>query len=112
MYNIRDFAHKYWYQKILPSEMYIIPVLEYIREHSEEFFDDTLKTEENITPNCPKCNIHLQYSTRGELTYDGDECIIPWEGVCPKCKKKYLWYENYKLFRIDWVGENSITNED
>ena len=85
--------------------MYIIPVLEYIREHSEEFLNDTSKTEENISPNCPNCNIHLRYSTRGDLVFDGDVCSIPWEGICPKCQKKYLWYENYQLVSIDWEEE-------
>ena len=112
MSSIKDLAHNYWNQKVLPSEIYIIPVLEYIREHSEEFLNNDFKTEENISPNCPDCNIHLRCLTSGELTYDGDMCSIPWEGICLKCKKKYLWYENYQLISIDWAEENSIINED
>lgn len=52
-------------------------------------------------PKC-KCGEELEFDRETELLADGDSIIMTSHGHCPKCRKKYKWYDYYEL--SDWNG--------
>ena len=47
-------------------------------------------------PKC-KCGTELEFNTDTDLWADGDIVTMVSYGHCPKCGKKYQWYDYYTL---------------
>lgn len=46
-------------------------------------------------PSCPNCDIDLEWSENGNMTYEGDYIRVQSFGFCPHCEKNFSWDDIY-----------------
>ena len=60
----------------------------------------------SYNPNCPHCNIELDFDDHYDMYDDGDAIIVKAIGHCDKCGKHFKWEDVYTLCAFQGLEED------
>lgn len=60
-------------------------------------------------PYCPHCAVEIDFFDHCDSYDDGDLIVCVARGTCPKCGKRFMWNDVYKLDSFQDVEEVNWT---
>lgn len=56
-------------------------------------------------PECPHCNVNLEYHDQLSTDYDDMYYFVSWSAFCPQCQRTFLFREDFKLVERKFLNE-------